>query len=345
MAEMKSMLDRSMLQMSRMQDEMESMRRENLEARAQLEGSVNYLEARCGSLERSLKTVIKRGKWEYSACFYNAHWWTANGYDEDYAKMMEELLIRMKRQTLQLRHDEGPLGDYISFGGGQPFVCLLYDEVTRPHWVELADALQLTNFTEFDLDISDVHLPKLVLDMLTPALKMKKVKSLAMRRNRFDNARDGIDFAVELMSNSRGIMTAFKWTGNPISDMCDAKVLVEAIIGCTSLKDVFLNELCEEGESWCYNLICELLTRNQGIEYMQLGYNCMRTSDTRIPDFLSRNPPLKYLELWGNHLNDDDAALIAESLKHNTNMEILNLENNDITETTGWSGCSAHGHI
>ena len=51
-----------------------------------------------------------------------------------------------------------------------------------------------------------------------------------------------------------------------------------------------------------------------------------------IPDFLSTNPPLETLYLVGNRLNDDDALNIAQALQSNTNLRVLDLGNNSLTE-------------
>ena len=44
------------------------------------------------------------------------------------------------------------------------------------------------------------------------------------------------------------------------------------------------------------------------------------------------NPPLKYLHLSGNKLNDEDVILIARALKQNTNLRSLHLYRNDFTD-------------
>ncbi|KAL7523629.1 hypothetical protein ACHAXR_000259 [Thalassiosira sp. AJA248-18] len=53
---------------------------------------------------------------------------------------------------------------------------------------------------------------------------------------------------------------------------------------------------------------------------------------THLPDFLALNPPLQELCLIENHLDDNDAILIATALKHNTNLQRLFLEDNDMTD-------------
>ena len=62
------------------------------------------------------------------------------------------------------------------------------------------------------------------------------------------------------------------------------------------------------------------------------GNNIRTGGSTEISDFLVTNPPLKTLYLANNHLNDDDVILIARALKLNTNLRLLRLGDNDLTE-------------
>ena len=50
---------------------------------------------------------------------------------------------------------------------------------------------------------------------------------------------------------------------------------------------------------------------------------------------MASNPPLTYLDLTDNQLDDNDAMAIASALKHNTNLLILNLNLNNLTRD-GW---------
>ena len=72
------------------------------------------------------------------------------------------------------------------------------------------------------------------------------------------------------------------------------------------------------------------------LESINLSYNRISTEGgTCISDFLAQNPVLVALYLEGNNLDDRAAILIAESLKHNTNLRYLNLTENRITKA-GW---------
>jgi hypothetical protein len=50
-----------------------------------------------------------------------------------------------------------------------------------------------------------------------------------------------------------------------------------------------------------------------------------------IAEYLEGDPPIEYLLLDNNRLNDDDALLISQALKRNTNLIHLNLVGNNFT--------------
>jgi Ran GTPase-activating protein (RanGAP) involved in mRNA processing and transport len=53
----------------------------------------------------------------------------------------------------------------------------------------------------------------------------------------------------------------------------------------------------------------------------------------KIAEYLENDPPIRRIDLDHNQLNDDDAVLISQALKRNTNMEIITLHTNNFTST------------
>jgi hypothetical protein len=51
----------------------------------------------------------------------------------------------------------------------------------------------------------------------------------------------------------------------------------------------------------------------------------------KIAEYLEGDPPIEEFGLDYNRLNDDDAILISQALKRNTNMEIITLHTNNLT--------------
>ncbi|KAL7524856.1 hypothetical protein ACHAXR_000746, partial [Thalassiosira sp. AJA248-18] len=198
MAEMKAMMEQNSSQMARMQNEMNSMKIQLNET----EGRCHYLEARCGSLERTLKVLVKSQKWEYSAPDIPDSHWTELGFDEGYIYHVDGFLSRLKRLTCELRGAK--YGSNICLNGGwyddnDGTTILRHDSLLLPHWTELADAIHLCG--GFDgsgtMALRKFELTSAALDMLAPALKTKKFRSLQLNRNNFVDVSDGINFAIQ----------------------------------------------------------------------------------------------------------------------------------------------------
>lgn len=76
-----------------MQEMLEQMQKDVDEMRRSLKGRCQYLEARCGSLERTLQAVIKaQNEWEYPVAPVPTSHWTDLGFDDDYVAAMESFL-------------------------------------------------------------------------------------------------------------------------------------------------------------------------------------------------------------------------------------------------------------
>ncbi|KAL7527971.1 hypothetical protein ACHAXR_004415 [Thalassiosira sp. AJA248-18] len=86
-----------------------------------------------------------------------------------------------------------------------------------------------------------------------------------------------------------------------------------------------------------HNILCSIMTAGASkLKKVEFGSNSISTGgSTFISDFLVTNPPLEYLELTKNRLDDKDAISIAGALKHNTNLHYLDLDGNSITDL-GW---------
>ncbi|KAL7528646.1 hypothetical protein ACHAXR_002543 [Thalassiosira sp. AJA248-18] len=331
MAEMKAM-------MARMQNEMNSMKLQLNET----EGRCHYLEARCGSLERTLKSLAKNQKWVYSAPDIPESHWTELGFDADYINKMHDFINRLKNLTCALRGGEHVNkrlghGNSIYLKGGwdddnQGPMILRHDSLLLPHWTELADALHLCD--GFDgsgtLIIQSFELVHAVLDMMAMALKTKKFKSFELNENPFVDVTDGINFAIQFAQDHPDL-ERFSWMRNPIESMDDVNNLLGCINRHPSLSEVHLKLFCGAGVNG-YSVLCSLLTGNGNFKSIDLESNGIRTmGGTHLPDFLASNPPLEQLCLIDNHLDDNDAILIAEALKHNTNLQRLYLGDNEMT--------------
>ena len=298
-----------------------------------------FLKAKCSSLERSIKILIDEQKWEYSAPNIPTSHWEERGFDEDYIECMEQFLNKIKEVTCQLRNSGVNDNKWIFLGDEEFETTLLHDDLLLPHWKELANALQLYQEEKpFKLSIFNLQLPASVIDLLAPVLKHESFDTINLQNNSFVNIREGVEFVVEVMKFN-DMMEVFCWTSNIINSMEDARYLVDAVNSHPAINTVRL-ENCFGNDINGYNILCSLLTRDKNFTIIDLDRNNFTQTggSSAISDYLATNPSLEILCLSDNHLNDDDARLIARALKHNTNLKDIYLDGNDnITEV----GCNA----
>ena len=105
----------------------------------------------------------------------------------------------------------------------------------------------------------------------------------------------------------------------------------------SSINKIDLRGICGE-EIDGYGMLCSIMAAGANkLKSIDLSRNDIRTEgSTFIADFLATNPILEKLVLWGNKLDDNDANSIANALKHNTNLRILDIyPSGDITDA-GW---------
>ena len=339
-AEMKEHMREMQNKMDGMQNEMNGMksrlsRMDELEDKCQhQEEKCNTLEDRCDSLQRSIQILNKENKWEYSAPpIYTSHW-TGLGFDEDYIDDMEALVKAIRNKTNIIREERGRM-ECITLGeesnsNGAAGTLLQYDKVILPHWKELATALQLCQNNNIHFTIQNVQLGTSLFSLLIPAFK-GKLQDLFLDNNDFVNISEGIKFIAECMETNRQ-MKEFGLSNNQLESVDNVHLVLDAIISHPSINKVRL-ENCLGGDMNSYDALCYLLASDKSFECVDFDRNNIQTQGgSAISDYISNNPPLENLLLSGNKLNDDDAILIAQALKQNTNLGWLHLYYNDFTD-------------
>ncbi|KAL7524103.1 hypothetical protein ACHAWF_000815, partial [Thalassiosira exigua] len=216
-------------------------------------------------------------------------------------------------------------------------VMLRHDDILMPLWREFVDSLQLYPAlppTETNSDstnngggglfhlgnnrggnfyLSNVQVSSDILRMLTPSLKMKHFYSLMLHNNGFDNPTEGINFAIEFAKSNRGLRE-LNWLKNSIGSIDNLDRLVQSLVQHPQLECVFFNECWDETVSG-YRLLHALTSRENHFTSVYVTSNNLRTGgSTHLPDYLASNPYLKDLCLCDNHLDDNDATLIATAL-------------------------------
>jgi len=75
-----------------------------------------------------------------------------------------------------------------------------------------------------------------------------------------------------------------------------------------------------------------LVILQSDVEYINLNNNNIESlGAVTIAEYLEGDPPIERLYLDRNRLNDDDAILISQALKRNTNLKMLSLRSNNFT--------------
>ena len=302
---------------------------------------MNELEAKCESLERSMKILIDEQKWEYSAPDIPESHWDERGFDGEYIEWMGYLLDKIKEATCELRSGRDMRDEWITVGNDDSDIVLLHDDLLLPHWEELANAMQLYQEGKpLMLFINNTQLTPSVIDLLKSVLKHKPLDAIGLRNNSFVNGRDGIEFAVDVMESNKTIED-FCWSSNAINSMEDARYLVEAVNSHPAINTVRL-ENCFGNDINGYDILCSLLAGDKNFTYIDLDNNNIRTGgSTEISDLIARNPPLKKLFVTNNNLNDEDVRLMSRALKHNTNLQFISLNRNNITDVGHNALCNA----
>lgn len=80
--------------------------------------------------------------------------------------------------------------------------------------------------------------------------------------------------------------------------------------------------------------LCDGLTYNKTLEFLDIGENCMTDEGAfMFSDLLkSTNQTLKHLDLSDNGITLEGAKALASSLKYNASIEELTLAFNEVTE-------------
>ena len=294
-----------------------------------LEKKCIHLDTRCDSLQRSVQILSKESKWEYSVPpIPDSHW---RGFDEYYIEQIQNFLSDIKRKTCELRSGK-ELGGSIYLGFADDEDPLQHDDILLPRWKEFANALQLYQYKEDipELSINNIQLSSQVLHILAPALEGKPLIGFVFDNNDFEEDK-GIEFATECI-NSNNKLQHFDWVNNHIDNTKDAMSLVDAIVNHPSITKVRL-ENCLGGDMNSYEVVRPLFAiGNKNWIRIDIESNNIQTKgDTAIPNYIACNPPLEYLFLSGNKLNDDDAILFANALKQNNHLKYIHLNDNSIT--------------
>ena len=291
---------------------------------------------RCDSLERSIKVLKKDVKWRYSAPDIQHRFWVDNGYvagyGEQYARSAEELINGIKTEVEDIRNgDESNICECLDNEGSS----ILHDDVLMPHFEELADAIQLSDGIEL-VTIGRIEVHSSTMKILGPAME-NKVKHIDMQRIAIDEINDATEFFQSFSKSiKRNIaLEQLTWSSTRIPSDENADLLIQSIIDNRSINTVCLRH-CFNRPSWegrranGSRALTTLMTSGKHFHKLDFEHNVLSGIDD-VAAALTTNPPIKILNLSGNELNDSDAELIAQALKHNTNLREFYISRNKFT--------------
>jgi hypothetical protein len=142
-----------------------------------------------------------------------------------------------------------------------------------------------------------------------------------------------VNLCVEgIISLSRLVVDSFQLTKlsmnhNRINNMESARCLSRSLKSHACIIDLHLNH-CDLGSS--PEILLVILQSDVSIIRLN-NNNIDSLGAAKIAEYLESDPPIKELSLTCNRLNDDDAILISQALKRNTNLRELRLFSNNFT--------------
>jgi len=145
----------------------------------------------------------------------------------------------------------------------------------------------------------------------------------------FDNANlcgEGIRSLSELVDVSSKLCN-LTFSHNRIDIMDSARCLSRSLRSHTCINYLDLTH-CDLGSS--PEILLVILQSD--VKWINLiDNNIDSVGVVKIAEYLEDNPPIRRIVLDHNRLNDDDAILISQALKRNTNLSHLDLERNNLT--------------
>jgi hypothetical protein len=290
--------------------------------------------------------------WEYSARVYPFETWMEEGCDGDEAEYLSETSDNLREITESLRRGKFPNENdkmkkiIVELDEDGPTFNYTVNNYLQPHWREFSDALKqftpafgvLPDDCETSLCFCNVQLNHNVMLLIKDALMNQPFQRLVFMNHRSTRAVDGnclgmsVDAIVDI-STSNKHLRKLDLDGNDISRGQIGK-LCFSVHAHPSLVDLDLRSCFEDEGGLGDEMMVSLLTSGTlKLERLVMSCNGITSNVTTVlSDFLATDPPLKELDLGENHLNDNDAVLIANALRSNTSLRMLDLVGISITD-------------
>jgi hypothetical protein len=179
-----------------------------------------------------------------------------------------------------------------------------------------------------DINIENVEMKKERLDALVSILISGRATN-SSTHVRFTNANlcgEGIISLSKLVDVSSNLQK-FCLHHNRIVNIESARCLARSLKSHAHIRELHLPH-CDLGST--PDILSVILQSDVSIINLQ-NNNIDSLGAVTIAEYLESNPPIHYIVLDYNRLNDDDAILISQALKRNTNLRHMDLKGNNFT--------------
>jgi len=180
-----------------------------------------------------------------------------------------------------------------------------------------------------NLSISKVQMPRQVMQMICPAIiSMPGLYRLELEFNKLDH--DGFASVAEILRHQLAL-SILALPENEIESVESARILSSAIAEHPSLEKLRLND-CGIGKN--VEVLAALLHGCENIRLLDLRRNHIDSKGVNtLANFIAENhEKVDTLDLEGNSLADDDVPPLVAAVKKNTNLTVLDVTENDLTE-------------
>ena len=234
--------------------------------------------------------------------------------------------------NLELTHNVNSFLDQL-MDNEEPIVW--HEPILDEYWgrleAEIDRRKQLDNVTA-DIEritIMNVEMRKERLAALVAIFRSGKATN-SIEHIDFDNVNlcgKGIVYLSKLIEISLELRE-FRLRHNRIDNMESARCLSSSLKSHVCIKHLDLSH-CDLGSN---PEILSVFLLQSDIEYINLESNNINSlGAVKIAEYIGGDPPIRRIDLDYNRLNDDDAILISQALRRNTNLKTINMHSNNFT--------------
>jgi hypothetical protein len=237
---------------------------------------------------------------------------------------------RGKRFKLYLAHNNG--WDYEIEDNEAPIVW--HEAILDEYWDQLEEKIderkQLGIVTKIagTIHIQNVEMSKERLATLVTTLSGQVNKTETIIFNNVNPCEEGIVSLSKLVDVSSQLQT-FCLHHNRIDNMDSARCISKSLKSHGCINSLHLTN-CDLGNS---PEILSVILQSDVRRINLRKNNIDSLGAVKIAEYLENDPPIECIDLDCNRLNDNDAILISQALKRNTNLLSIDLALNNFTST------------